>query len=254
MPDNTSRPSVLVPVDLSTDERPEPQLLELLRPARVVLGGWYPVPDQTPPEQLREAHEDEAIERIEAIAAEFSNGDTAVETVVVFTRDRSTTVDRLADEYDCGVVVVPRAVQRVERVLVPIRADINLSAILSVIGVLLRDSEATVTLLHAAESDEDTEAGKVLLRGASDELLDAGVDADRIDTVTLDSDSPVDDIVDAAANHDVLVIGESEPSLIEQVIGDVPSQLINRTDRPVLVVRKPQNGGHEDEAGEDPSE
>ena len=253
MPENITKPSVLVPVDVSTDERPDPQLLELLQPARVVLGGWYPVPDQTPPEQLQEAHGEEAIERIEAIAAEFQDADTAVETVVVFTRDRSTTVDRLADEYDCGVVLVPRAVQRVERILVPIRADVNLSAILSVVGVLLRDSEATVTLLHAAESDEDTEAGKILLRGASDELLDAGVDADRIDTVTLESDTPVDDIVDATANHDVLVIGESEPSLIERVIGDVPGQLIKRTDRPVLIVRKLPAEEAGDGAGEDVS-
>jgi nucleotide-binding universal stress UspA family protein len=52
MPENSNRPSVLVPVDVSTDERPDPQLLELLEPARVVLGGWYPVPDQTLPEQL----------------------------------------------------------------------------------------------------------------------------------------------------------------------------------------------------------
>jgi nucleotide-binding universal stress UspA family protein len=92
-----------------------------------------------------------------------------------------------------------------------------------------------------------------MLRGASDELLDAGVDADRIDTVTLESDTPVDDIVDATANHDVLVIGESEPSLIERVIGDVPGQLIKRTDRPVLIVRKLPAEAAEDEAGEDVS-
>lgn len=251
MPKNINKPSVLVPVDVSTDEQPDSQLLELLEPARVILGGWYPVPDQTSPEQLQEAHEEEAIERIEAIAAEFQDADTAVETVVVFTRDRSTTVGRLADEYDCGVVLVPRAVQRVERILVPIRADVNLSAILSVVGVLLEDSEATVTLLHVANADEDTEAGEVMLRGATHELLDAGVDADRIDTVNLESDTPVDDIVDAAANHDILVIGESEPSLIEQVIGDVPSQLIKRTDRPVLVVRKLPAEEEEDEAGEE---
>ncbi len=76
-----------------------------------------------------------------------------------------------------------------------------------------------------------------MLRDAADELLDAGVDADRIDAVTLESDTPVDDIVDAGANHDVLVIDESESSLIEQVISDVPSKLAKRTDRPVLVVR-----------------
>ena len=253
MSNDTTRPAVLVPVDVSTDERPDAQLLELLEPARIVLGGWYPVPDQTPPEQLQDAHEAEAVERIEAIAADLEDSDAAVETVVVFTRDRATTIDRLADEYDCGVALVPRAVQRVERILVPIRADVNLSAIISVVGVLLKDSAASVTLLHAAATDEDAEAGAVMLRGAAEELLEAGVDDDRIDTVNLESDAPVDDIVDAAANHDVLVIGESEPTLLEQIVGDVPRQLIDRTDRPVLVVRKLPAAADDDENGPDPS-
>jgi nucleotide-binding universal stress UspA family protein len=251
MPENSDRPSVLVPVDVSTDEQPAPQLLELLEPARVVLGGWYPVPDQTSPEQLQEAHEEEAIERIEAIATGFKDPNTAVETVVVFTRDRSTTVDRLAEEYDCGVVLVPRAVQRVERILVPIRADVNLPAILSVVGILLTDSEATVTLLHAPEAEEHTEAGSVMLRDATDQLIDTGIETDRIDTVTLESDTPVEDIVDAAANHDVLVIGESEPSLLEQIIGDVLGELIDRTDRPVLIVRKLPTDEGKEETGEE---
>lgn len=239
MANATPKPSILVPVNVSTDERPDPRLLELLRPARVVLAGWYPVPDQTPPEQLRETHQAEAVERIERIAAEFPDDGAPVETVVVFTRDRATTVDRLADEYDCQVVLVPRSIQRLERVLVPIRGDINLEAILSVAGVLLDESDTTVTLFHATEADEDPEAAELLLRGAADKLHAAGVESDRIETVNAESASPVDDIVDAAANHDVLIIGETEPTLIEHIVGDVPSRIIDRTKRPVLVVRKP---------------
>lgn len=234
-----TRPAILVPVDVSTEERPDPELLALLHPARVVLAGWYPVPDQSAPEQLRDEHEATAVERIEAIAEEFPTDGPTVETVVVFTRDRATTVDRLADEEGCGVVLVPRPVQRVERVLVPIRADVNLEAILEVVGALLDESDVTVTLFHAADSEEDYETAELLLRGARDELLDAGVDADRIESVNRETETPIDDIVDAAANHDVLVIGETEPSLIEHVIGDVPSQIINRSERPVLIVRKP---------------
>jgi nucleotide-binding universal stress UspA family protein len=55
--------------------------------------------------------------------------------------------------------------------------------------------------------------------------------------VNLVTDTPVDEIVDAGANHDILVIGESEPSLVESILGDVPSLIIERSNRPVLVVR-----------------
>ncbi|MFD1597905.1 universal stress protein [Halobellus rarus] len=234
---NEFAPTVLVPVDVSTDERPDPDLLDLLRPARVVLVGWYPVPDQVAPEQMRDEHEGEAVERIENVASHFPDG-SDVETLVVFTRDRSETVDRVAEEYGASVIVVPRDVRVVERVFVPVRGDVNLDRILSIVATLLAESEASVTLFHAAPAgDEDPTVGQTLLEGAFDRLTDAGVDDDRIATATVESESPVDDIVDAARNHDVLVIGETKPSLIEQILGDVPTQVIKRSESPVLVVR-----------------
>jgi nucleotide-binding universal stress UspA family protein len=236
MTDETS-PTVLVPVDVSTQERPPPELLRLLGPAKVVLGGWYPVPDQTAPEQLRDAHESEAVERIEEVAADLPGDGPAVDTVVVFTHDRATTVDRLAEDSASDVVVVPDDSNVVERVLVPIRGDVNVERILTTVGVLLRDNDVSVTLFHAAEGDEDPGVGDLVLDSAADELVEAGIDADRIEKVNVTTESPVDEIVDAAANHDVVVIGETEPSLVERVLGDVPSEIIERSGRPVLVVR-----------------
>lgn len=238
-----SEPAVLVPVDLSTAERPDSDLLALLRPTKIILVGWYPVPDQTALEQMRDEHEEEAVSRIEEIATDFPAG-TGVETLVVFTRDRSETVDRVADDYDVAVVVVPKDVGVVERVLVPIRSDVNLDRILSVVAALLDESAATVTLFHAVpETEEDPTVGKTLLKGAADRLIDAGVDADRVATSTVATQSPVDDIVDAGKEHDVLILGESEPSLVEHVLGDVPSAVIERTERPILVVRDYGSGG-----------
>lgn len=234
-----SQLSVLVPVDVSEPVDLDPDLLALLGPARVVLVGWYPVPDQTAPEQLRDEYEAEAVERIETAAEGFAGTDTDVETLVVFTHDRATTVDRVADDYDCAVVVVPDAVRTVERVLVPVRSDVNLDRILSVVGTLLDESESTVTLFHAApEGEEDPSVGETLLQGATEDLVAAGVDRDRIDTVTVESEAPVGDIVDAGRNHDVVIVGESEPSLVADILGDVPSRVIDRVGRPVLVVRR----------------
>jgi nucleotide-binding universal stress UspA family protein len=204
----------------------------------VVLLGWYPVPDQTAPRQLQDEHEPGAVDRIEAAAADLPD-DGRVETVVVFTHDRSTTVDRLAEETTSDVVVVPDEVKTVEHVLVPIRSDVNADRILDVVGTLLEDDDdVTVTLFHAAsEEDEDPSVGDLVLESAAAELVDAGVDSDRVETENVQTDSPVDAIVDAAATHDVLVIGETEPSVVERILGDVPSEIIDRTDRPVFVVR-----------------
>ena len=234
---SNAEPRVLVPVDVSSEERPDPDLLELLHPAKVVLVGWYPVPDQTALEQMRDEHEADAIERIEAIATDFPEG-TDVETIVVFTHDRSETVDRVADDYDCDVILVPQDVRVIERVLVPIRGRVNVERIVSVVGGLLKESDATVTLYHASPAgEEDPTVGETLLRGVADKLEASGINRERIETNAVESDSPVADIVDAAKNHDVLIIGETEPTLVQQILGDVPTQIIERGERPVLVVR-----------------
>jgi nucleotide-binding universal stress UspA family protein len=235
---NEPNPTVLVPVDVSTEDRPDPELLKLLGPAKVVLLGWYPVPDQTAPGQLQDEHESEAVDRIEAVAESLPDDGPDVETVVVFTHDRATTVDRIAEDSASDVVVVPDDVTRVERVFVPIRGDVNVERILGVVGALLEDNEVTVTLFHATpEGDEDPSVGDLVLGDAADELVEAGVDRDRIERENVVTESTVDEIVDAATNHDVVVIGETEPSLVEQILGDVPSEIIDRSDRPVFVVR-----------------
>lgn len=231
--------TILIPVDVSTEERPSPAMLELLHPVKLVLVGWYPVPDQTAPEQMQDEYEGEAVERIEAIANTFPHASADIETLVVFTRDRAETVDRVADEYDCDAILVARDVASVERVLVPIRADLNLDAILSFAGVLLDESQASITLFHASpEGEEQPAAGELLLQGAEDELLAAGIDAERIERVNVVSEQPVADVIEASEGYDVVIIGETDPSLVERILGDVPTQIIDQTSRPVLVVRK----------------
>lgn len=233
-----AQPTVLVPVDLSTEERPDPDLLDLFHAVRVVLLGWYPVPDQTALGQLQDQEEEAAIERIEAIAAEFPDEGSQVETLVVFTHDRAETVDRVAEEKDCDVVVVPNETRDVENVLVPIRGDVNLHRIIAVVGAALQDTDVDVTLFHAQPpDDEDPSAATLLLEGAADELATTGVDRDRIDRVNVTTASTVDAILDATTDNDVIVIGESEPSLVDTILGDLPSELIERSSQPVLVVR-----------------
>jgi nucleotide-binding universal stress UspA family protein len=232
-----SKPTVLVPIDVSSDEPPDPDLLTFLSPTQVVLLGWYPVPDQTGTSHMQHERGDEAVAFIDSIAAALPK-EMDVATTVVFTRDREKTVDRIAEEYDCDVVLVPEDVDRIERIFVPIRSDVNLKAILPIVSTLLETEGTSCTLYHVApEDEEDPGAGEVLLTGAADELEALGVDPERITTTLEISNDPVAQIIDAAQNHDVVIVGETEPSLVEKILGTVPTTIIDESNRPVLVVR-----------------
>ncbi len=233
--------TVLLPVDVSGDATAPEGVFALLDPVNVVVLGYYPVPDQAAPAQIKYANEDDAAERLAAVADRLREDEGTVTEVLVFTHDRGETVDRVAEEYDCAAVVTTGTVDRVERVLVPLRGRGNLDGILAVVADLVADTGASVTLFHAVDGDGDGDSdgdeGERLLADAADRLAEAGLDAARIDRRRVETDDPAAAIREAAAGFDVVVIGESEPSLRDRILGATPTSVVDRTDAPTVVVR-----------------
>ncbi|QSG02006.1 universal stress protein [Natranaeroarchaeum sulfidigenes] len=233
-----TQPTVLLPVDVDEPTTPPDALIDLLGPHRVVVLGYGMVPDQTPTEQYEAEFGDAARERIGAIVDEFE-GENDVISTVVFTRDRSQTVDRVAEEHGVDAVVTPAEIDdRVDEVLVPIKGDPNIVRIVEFTGRLLDNGEASVTVFHVAESDADEARAEFLLRGACDKLREYGVDADRVGWKQERSGSAAKTIAATAEEYDLLVVGESEPSLRRRILGGVTGRISDRTNRPTLVVRR----------------
>ncbi|MFW6003492.1 MAG: universal stress protein [Halanaeroarchaeum sp.] len=233
----TGDSTILVPVDVSTAEPPDSSVLELLESVNVVVLGWYPVPKQTAPAHLKADHEAEAATRLAAIVEQFERTDHEVESVLVFTKDRRDTIDRVADQHDCDAVLVPGEGGAIDRILVPLRGDVNLERIVTLVGELVRASDASVTFFHAVEPDTDPSQGEFVLRGAADRLSETGVDRDRIEWTLSERDKPRADIVSLAADHDLVILGETEPSLRERIIGAVLTPILDEIEIPAIIVR-----------------
>ncbi len=228
--------SVLVPVDISGDEQPAQPLIDLCRSVDIVLLGYYPVPDQVAPAQLREDHESDATAALADVAEKFRDSGTDVTDVLVFTHDRIETMDRVANEHGCDAVLTVGAAERIERVLVPVRGGTNLERIVLLLADVMRMSDVSVTFLHSAVDDEP-DNGELLVRGAMDRLSEAGVDRERIDWRLADEDSPFDEIIELAQEYGLLVLGETKPSLRERIFGTVPSRVVDEVDKPAFIVR-----------------
>lgn len=233
----TGDSTILVPVDVSVTEPPDQVILDLLKPVNLVVLGYYPVPKQTAPAHLKEDHETEATERLERIVDRFARGNHDVEDVLVFTKDRRDTIDRVADQHDCDAVLVPGETDAVEQILVPLRGDVNLERIVSLVGDLVRASDATVTLFHSVPEGSDPSQGEFILRGAADRLAEDGVDRDRIDWQLSEGGSPKRQIVDLVADHDLVILGETEPSLRERILGAVLRPILDEIEKPAIIVR-----------------
>jgi nucleotide-binding universal stress UspA family protein len=229
--------TVLVPVDVSTADPLDEGILEHLRPVDVVVLGHYPVPRQTAPAHLRADHEAEARARLEAAVARVDAADHEVEGVLVFTRDRRDSIDRVADEHGCDAVLVPGETSPVERILVPLRGTTNLERIVSLVADLERTSAASITLFHSVADGTDPDGGAAVLRDAVERLVAAGVDRDRLRRDLSETGDARAEIVARAREHDLVILGETEPSLRARIIGATLTPILDAIDAPAIVVR-----------------
>lgn len=225
--------SILIPVDVSDPDLPRLDVLDVLQPFEIVLLGYFPVPDQTEPAWLKDEYEAEAAARLDEIAA----GHGELNEVLVFTHDREATIDRVADDYGCEAILTAGDTDHLDRILVALRGEANVDRIVSVVANLLRGSDAVVTILHAVPEGTDPSEGETLLEETVERLVEQAVDANRIDRELVTDGNPKAAIMARQSDYDLVVLGETEPSLRERIIGAFLSGLIDELERPALIVR-----------------
>lgn len=231
-------PKLLVPVDASDPEEVSQELVNLLHPLEIVVLGYYPVPDQVAPQQLSEKYQEEAKAALEPIARTFADRGANVESVLVFTRDRVQTADRIANEYDCDAVLTPGRVASLDRVLVSLKDEQNMFRVLEIVGLVMEAGTPEVTLFHAESIEKGSAKSELYLRGATDWLVERGLARDRIRWKEPTAETQESDLIELAEANDFVVMGEYEPGIRERVLGDMPNRVHDRTGRPVLVVRR----------------
>ncbi|AGB37954.1 universal stress protein UspA-like protein [Natronococcus occultus SP4] len=233
-PDN----SVLVPIDVLGGESVPRTVIDVLASVPVVLLGYRELPEQTGTDQARDQYGSRVRAELDELHTVFEDaGCLDVSSRVVFTHDRLKTFERVAVETDCDAILLLNPAPVLERVLVAVRGDVNLEYIARFLGAVLADTDLEVTLFHVAPDEDERNRRTELLGAAVDELVATGVDRDRIDTSIVVDGSPTQAILEAAADHDLLVVGESRPSLRRYIFRDRAKKLARGTVDPVLVIR-----------------
>ncbi|WP_327050477.1 universal stress protein [Halomicrococcus gelatinilyticus] len=236
---NDDEMTVLVPVEVLDGEQVPAALIDVLASVRVVLLGYHAIPDQTAPEQARAEFGEQARAELNDLVTAFRDAGVAVEARFVFTPDPTQTFERVALEEESDAILLPNPAPSVDRILVPLSEDINVDRITAVTAMLTSDSDVTVTLTHVAPSEEERARGERLLDEATKSLVGKGVAAAAIDREVTVSETPIKAITEVASDDtDLVIIGESRPSVRELVFGEPSERIAGRTLAPVLVVRR----------------
>lgn len=236
------RPTILVPVRVLEGESIPEGIPELLANAHVVLAGYHVVPDQTATDQARSQFEDQARRRLDDFAAMFEHSGATVESRLVFTHDGQQTIDRLSAEHDCLAVLIPNATRPIENVLVSVRGIVGVDRFVRLVSGLFGSSDVGITLYHVIEENETKEDAEILLEGVATQLSEAGVDPDSIDIRTERDGDSRELIVETADDHDVIVMGESDPSVTTLLFGMSAEQIARQFLGPVLVIQREKPG------------
>lgn len=234
---------VLVPVEILEGETVPESVVDLLATRPVVVLGYHVLPEQTAPGQARLQFEDQAQAKLDNLAAAFRAAGGDADTRLVFTHDEKQTLDRVADETGCEAILIPNPALDVDRLLVSLHGEANIARIVAFVAALIGGREVAVTLSYIADSEEGTTAGQSTVDDAAARLRDHGIPADAITADVTVSGTPVRAIATAAADHDAVVMGESEPSLRSFLFGEVSEQVAAQSLGPVIVVRKAPDAG-----------
>ena len=233
-----NKPKILVPVRVLEGESLPEGTAELLENAHVVLLGYHVVPEQTAPGQMRMQFEEKAKDRLDELEEMLESGGATVETRLVFTKEGQKTIDRMIYEHDCLAVLDPDAIGPIESVLVPVRGTVGLGRIARVVSGLFADTAADITLYHVTEEDESNEDAQMLLDGLVSKLADGGIDRERVTLTVQHGDDALDAITDTAEFFDIVVMGESDPSIATFVFGMPAEKVADRFFGPVFIVQR----------------
>ncbi|WP_121741389.1 universal stress protein [Natronorubrum halophilum] len=228
---------VLIPIDVLEGESVPSTVVDAFASIPVVLLGYREIPDQTAPEQARDQYGDRVRAELEELRTVFEEDGCDVTTRLAFTHNRLQTFERVAVDESCDAVLLLNPAPVLETVLVALRSEVNVDYIAQLLRTVLDGTDLEVMLFHVAADESRREAGAELLETARTALVNEGVAGDRIDSRVVVDGSPTDAILEAAIDHDMLVVGESRPSVRRYVFRDRAERLAKRTVDPVLVIR-----------------
>lgn len=224
---------VLVPVEILEGQSVPLGLMNLLSTMDVTVLGYHVLPEQTATDQARLQYEDRATDALEDVAEEFRQAGGDADYRLVFTHDREQTVQRVAEETMSRAYAIGGATGAVDRLLVPLTGDVATEYILSFVAELVGDRDIGVTLFLS--TDEESRDARERLDRSAEPLAARGVD---VRTELASDGRPFESLIEAVANHDVVVLGERAPSVRSFLFGEESERIAGASVGPVVVVRR----------------
>lgn len=145
------------------------------------------------------------------------------------------TIDPIIERVPCNVVILKESDHgEYERILVPVAGGPNSRFALEVAGILASQAGGEITLLHVSDGKSDFDPQTLI----SENLPKLTLPSDRIHIRSEQSRSIVQCILDAAADHDLVVLGATRQPLFYKVTHEsIPNVVARRCEKPLILAK-----------------
>ncbi|WP_134670713.1 universal stress protein [Halorussus marinus] len=233
-------PTVLVFVELPDPEFPTAGFLNNLAYPDARLVGFYHLDEDESAQEARAEYEDAFTAELQKQAERFEQRGVRTEFDLEFDSDPVETRQRIAESDDVDAVLTPGGVNTLGKVLIASRHTRNAEERMdNLLNIIDRDALISVGLIHIADPDDpegETEGERVLNEMASI-LTENGIPSVQINREVRTERDVAFELRQAARNHDLLVMGETEQDAGDEIFGPVGDYIVDELDIPVLTVR-----------------
>jgi len=157
------------------------------------------------------------------------------------TRDRifGEVTDQVLNYAPCDLITIKLAGDSAfHRILMPTAGGPHAGLAAEFVGIIQKETGASVTLVNVVPPDADTEAREAAGRWIDQTLASSAIEG-RVDRMIIESKRVASGLVKAASEFDLLVIGASREGLFSSVVvGDIPEKVARYSRCPVMIVKR----------------
>ena len=229
---------ILVPIEMPNGEEFTEGLIESLSSLKVVILGYYTVPDQTALEQAKEQFEEEFQDKMDNISKSFEEKDISFDKRLIFTHNFVNTINEVISEEGCDGTLINGLCGTVDDILVPVKDSKLIDELVDFVAMASLKKPQNIHLYHISKSESETEDADLMLEGVKSSLSKKDINEDVITSETEVSGDIVEGIISKSEDFDLVIMGETDPSIEEIFKGKISEKVVKKTNKPVILVRK----------------
>lgn len=202
-------PRILLTVELTDPEEPPYALFKAFRNLNLFILGYQITPEQAHPEQSEKEFDEDSRKKFDSYLNNLSFSSIDIESQLEFTADYPDLLQNYLDSEQVHALLVPKPMEELNRILVPIyrRDQINLR-LATILRELCDYSSPPVSLFFVVQ-EESEESISELKTGAFKSLLQVGIDKSDIKSNSIEVDNVEEVILQISDKDDLIVMSES---------------------------------------------